>query len=266
MSTFADMHRPGAPFVLVNVWDVGTARLAEGLGAKAIATSSAAHAFTLGRTDGGVTMDEALAHARALAEAVSIPLAIDFEDGFAEGPDEVAANVGRAAETGAVGVSIEDWRRVGGGAYDALLAAERIAAAAETARASGLHLTARADGVMHGAYDVAEAVRRLSSFAGAGADCLYAPMLPDEVALAEVAAIGRPVNALAAGRWIDWDLPDWAAAGVARVSLGSTLARYAQRAILDAARPMIADGRLSALRHGSPASEVDRYLVRSEAA
>ena len=266
MTAFADLHRPGDPFVLVNVWDAGTARLAEGLGAKAVATSSAAHAFTLGRTDGGVTLEEALDHSAALAAAVSVPLAIDFEDGFAEAPEDVAANVRRAAGTGAAGVSVEDWRRTGGGTYDAGLAADRIAAAAEASRAAGLHLTARADGVMHGAYDVAEAVRRLSAFADAGADCLYAPVLPDAGALAEVVAIGRPVNGLAAGRWLEWNVADWSSAGVARVSLGSSLARYVQRAILDAAGPMIAEGRLTALRHDAPAHEVDRFLDRREGA
>ena len=260
MSRFADLHRPGEPFVLINVWDAGSARVAEGLGAAAVATSSAAHAFTLGRIDGGVTLEEALGHAAMLARTVSIPLSIDFEDGFAEAPDGVAANVRRAAETGAAGVSIEDWRREGGGTYDAGLAAERIAAAVEAAHAAGLHLTARADGVMHGAYDVAEAVRRLAAFAEAGADCLYAPVLPDDAALAEVVALGRPVNGLAAGRWLDRDLADWAAAGVARVSLGSSLARFLQRALMDAAGPLIAGGRLSALRHDPVADEIDRLL------
>lgn len=260
MSVFSDLHRPGAPFVLVNVWDVGTARLAEGLGAMAIATSSAAQAFTLGRTDGGVTLDECLAHAAALADAVSVPLAIDFEDGFAERPEAVAANVGRAAATGAAGISIEDWRGDGGGAFEPTLAAERIAAASEAARATGLHLTARADGVMHGAYGVDAAVRRLDAFARAGADCLYAPVLPDEGALAEVVALGRPVNGLAAGDWLRWDLSDWARAGVARVSLGSTLARFAQRTLLDAVRTLIDDGRLTALRHKPVADEIDRFL------
>ena len=260
MTRFADLHRPGEPFVLVNVWDAGTARVAEGLGAAAIATSSAAHAFTLGRTDGGVTLDDALGHAAILARAVSIPLSVDFEDGFADAPERIADNVRRVAETGASGVSVEDWRREGGGAYDAGLAAERIAAAAEAARVAGLHLTARADGVMHGAYDVAEAVRRLAAFAEAGADCLYAPVLPNGGALAEVVALGRPVNGLAAGRWLDWDLDDWAAAGVVRVSLGSSLARHVQRALMDAAIPVVAQGRLSALRHRPVADEIDRLL------
>jgi 2-methylisocitrate lyase-like PEP mutase family enzyme len=259
MSHFHDLHRPGEPFVLVNVWDRGTARLAAGTGARAVATSSAALAFTLGRPDGGATLEDTLAHAEALAGAAGIPLAIDFEDGFAEAPSDVARNVARAAETGAAGVSVEDWRRDGSGAYGGAEAVERVAAAVEAARAAGLHLTARADGVLRRAYDVAEAVRRLSAFAEAGADCLYAPMLPDEGAMAEVVAIGPPVNALAAGPWLDWDLSRWAGAGVARVSLGSTLASLVQRAALDGARAA-AEGRLPALAHATPAREIAPML------
>ena len=255
MTVFHDLHRPGEPFVLVNVWDVGTARVAAGAGAVAIATSSAALAFTLGRRDGGATLEETLSHATALAAATELPLAIDFEDGFADDPADLAANVARAAETGAAGVSVEDWRRDGSGVHETALAVERVAAAAEAARAAGLHLTARADGVLRRAYDAAEAVRRLTAFAEAGADCLYAPMLPDAEALAEVVAIGRPVNALAAGPWLDWDLARHARAGVARVSLGSTLAGVAQRAVLDGTRAAV-EGRFPALAHESGAREI----------
>ena len=259
MSAFHDLHRPGDPFVLVNVWDRGTARVAAGVGARAIATSSAALAFTLGRADGGATLQDTLDHAHALAAATDLPLAIDFEDGFAADPGDVAAHVARAAETGAAGVSVEDWRRDGSGVHDADLAVERVAAAAEAARAAGLHLTARADGVLRGAYDAAETVRRLAAFAEAGADCLYAPMLPDAGALAEVVALGRPVNALAAGPWLEWDLPRWAEAGVARVSLGTTLAGVARRAVLDGARAA-AEGRLSELAHRPTGGEIAAML------
>lgn len=259
--TFHDLHRPGEPFVLINVWDAGGARVAAGLGARALATSSAAHAFTLGRPDGGVTLGDVLEHAGRLAAASDLPLAIDFEDGFAAEPEGVAANVARAAETGAAGVSIEDWRRDGSGAHDAGLATERIAAAAEAARAAGLHLTARADGVMRGAYDAGEAVRRLSAFAGAGADCLYAPMLPADAALAEVVGLGPPVNALAAGPWCR-PLAEFAALGVARVSLGSTLASLTQRALFDGARAAVS-GDLGALAHPSPDGEIAPMLGAS---
>ena len=266
MTPFHELHRPGRPFLLVNVSDAGTARVAAALGAKAIATSSAAHAFTLGRHDGGTTLDEALEHAAALAAATPLPLAIDFEDGFAATPEGVAANVRRAAGTGAAGVSVEDWRRDGAGAYGAAEAAERVAAAAEAARAAGLHLVARADGVMHGAYGVPEAVRRLRAFAEAGADCLYAPALPDAAALAEVVALGRPVNVLAAGPWLEWDMARFAAAGVARVSLGSALARRLQRTLLDALGPALAEGRLAPLEAPGTAAAIDAMLAPPEAA
>lgn len=256
MTGFHDLHRPGEPFVLVNVWDRGTARVAAGLGARALATSSAAHAFALGRSDGGVTLDEALAHAADLAAATDLPLSVDFEDGYAREPEGVARNVARVIETGAAGVSIEDWDR--GAPHDFALAVDRIAAAAGAK--GDLVLCARADGVMYGAYDVAEAVRRSAAFAEAGADVLYAPVLPDAGALAEIVALGKPVNGLAAGAWLDWTLDDWAAAGVARVSLGSSLARRLQRTLLDTLEPMLGRGDLPALRHASAAAEIDKHL------
>ncbi|WP_106160284.1 isocitrate lyase/phosphoenolpyruvate mutase family protein [Hasllibacter halocynthiae] len=254
-----DLHVPGDSFVLANAWDRGTARLFEGLGAKAVATSSVAHAFTLGRTDGAVTLDEALGQAAALAGAVDVPLAIDFEDGFARVPEDFVGIVARAAATGAAGISVEDHRR-DAAPYPLEEAVARVGAAAAACRAQGLHLTARADGVMHGAYDVAEAVRRLTAFAGAGADCLYAPALPDDDAIRRIVAIGPPVNVLAAGDALGSDLAHYAALGVARVSLGSTPMRLVQRTLLDAAAPLLGEGRITALRHAPPADEVDRFL------
>ncbi|MGR3540400.1 MAG: isocitrate lyase/PEP mutase family protein [Hasllibacter sp.] len=256
--TFHELHVPGDPFVLANAWDRGTAKLLEGLGARAVATSSAAHAFTLGRVDGKVALDEALDHAADLAGAVDVPLAIDFEDGFARGPAEFDAVLSRVAATGAAAISVEDWDRAA--PYPFEEARARIEAAARACRAHGIHLTARADGVMHGVHDVAEAVRRLTAFAEAGADCLYAPVLPDDEAIRAVVAIGRPVNVLAAGKTLEADLSHYAALGVARVSLGSTLARLAQRAVLDAAGPLLSEGRITGLRHAPPAAEVDRFL------
>ncbi|MGR3493134.1 MAG: isocitrate lyase/phosphoenolpyruvate mutase family protein [Shimia sp.] len=259
MTAFADLHRPGDPFVLVNVWDRGTARMAAAMGAQAIATSSAAHAFTLGRPDGRVTLEEALNHATDLAAATSLPLSIDFEDGYAARPEEVAANIARAAETGAAGVSIEDWND--GTAYDRVLAIERIAAAVEACRAGGLLLCARADGVMQGAYDVTEALQRAAAFAEAGAECIYVPHLPDAAALADVVAIGTPVNGLAAGKWLDWSAEDWAAAGVARISLGSTLSRVEHRALYDAMGGLLG-GDLPALKHDPVAPTIDALLTK----
>lgn len=258
MTAFADLHVPGDPFILANAWDAGSAKVLAALGARAVATSSAAHAFTLGRTDGQVTLDEALDHARTLAEAVSVPVAIDFEAGFGATPEDVAEAVRAAAGTGAAGISIEDWD--GTRPYDRSEAVDRLAAAAEAARDTDLHLTARADGVMHGAYDMAEALARLSAFADAGADCLYAPLVPDWAALAEVVAIGRPVNALAAGPWLAYDLEAFAKAGVARVSLGSSLARALQRDLVARAGPLLASGRITALSHDSVAARIDAMM------
>ena len=254
--SFLALHQPGNPFILVNVWDRGTARMAAALGAKAIATSSAAHAFTLGRKDGAVTLDEAVSHAADLAEATHLPLLVDFEDGYAADADGVAASVTRIrTETRAAGVSIEDWS--GTAPYGASEATDRIAAA--VAAKSNLVLCARADGVMHGAYDVTEAVKRLASFAEVGADVLYAPVLPDAGALREVVSLGKPVNGLAAGPWLDWTQADWAEAGVARISLGSSLARFTQRAMLGAMTPMIT-GNLPALRHDNVSGTIDGMM------
>ncbi|MGR3436006.1 MAG: isocitrate lyase/PEP mutase family protein [Shimia sp.] len=258
MTTFSDLHRPGAPFVLVNVWDAGTARMAEALGAQALGTSSSAHAFTLGRTDGAVTLDEVLAHAEAIAGASSLPLSIDFEDGFATDPEALAANVRRAAETGAAGVSVEDFDRETFHDFD--LAVARIEAAAVAAREVGLVLVARADGCLRGAYDTAEAPRRCAASSEVGSYVVYAPMLPDDAALAAIVALGRPVNGLAAGPWLDRTLDDWAEAGVARVSLGSSLVRLAQRTIHDAMTGLRA-GDLPVLAHPSVAKDVDAMMA-----
>ena len=262
---FRALHVPGQPFVLPNAWDRGSARVLEGLGAVAVATSSAAHAFTLGRPDGGhVTRDEAVAHIRDLAGAVSVPVAADLEAGYGRAPEDVAETIRLAAEAGAVSGSIEDTDLPGQGPLDAALAAERIAAAAEAARAvpGGFVLCARADGVMLGSYGMAEALARCEAFARAGADVLYVPLPPDRGALRELCAIGPPVNALAAGPWCDLTLEEFAEIGVARVSLGSTLARLAQRALLDGGRAAVA-GRFQALRPAASEAEVATFLEAS---
>lgn len=256
--TFAGLHRPGDPFVLANAWDAGSAKVLEGLGAKAIATSSAAFAFTLGKCDGALSLEEVLDHTRALVQAVSVPVSIDFEDAFGKTAQDVADNIGKAAATGAAGASIEDWDRTAAYGFDEAL--DRVTAAAEAAAASGLHLTARADGFMNGVYDMAEAVRRVAAFAEAGADCIYVPALPDAAAMADVVAIGTPVNALAHGQWLTWDLGDFAAQDIARVSLGSTLGRLTQRALVDAATPLLAAGKVTALAHDPVSDQIDRLL------
>lgn len=261
---FRALHRPGEPFILANAWDAGTAKMLAALGAPAIGTSSAAHAFTLGRPDGGtVTRDEALAHAAQLVAAVNVPVSGDFENGFGDAPEEVAETVRLSAEAGLAGISVEDTSFPSGDPYPQELAVERIRAAAAAARAlSGdFVLVARADGVMTGQYGMEEALTRIRAFDEAGADCLYVPMPPGMASLKKVTgATAKPVNALAAGRFAKVTKAEFAGAGVARISLGSALARLTHRVVHDAARAMIEEGDFTMLTAGMPGAEVDRLL------
>ncbi|TMV79561.1 isocitrate lyase/phosphoenolpyruvate mutase family protein, partial [Thioclava sp. BHET1] len=173
---FRALHRPGQPFILVNVWDAGSARMMAALGAQALATSSAAQAFTLGRPDGGtITRDEALAHAEMLVAATPLPVSGDLENGFGAAPETCAETVRLAAEVGLAGISIEDTALPGDAPYEFDLAVERMRAAAAAARAlpRDFMLIARADGVMLGHYGLEEALRRIRAFDAAGADGLY---------------------------------------------------------------------------------------------
>lgn len=262
---FRALHRPGDPFILANAWDAGSARMLAALGAEAIATSSAAHAFTLGLPDGGhVGRDQALAHAEALVAAVAVPVSGDFENGFGDSPETCAETVRLACEAGLAGISIEDTALPGQDPYPRALAIERIRAAAAAARAlpRDFVLVARADGVMTGAYGVDEARPRLAGFEAAGADVLYMPLPPslDDIA-ALCAATRLPVNALAAGPYTATTRADFARAGVARISIGSALARATHRLIHDAGRAMFDAGDFSQLG-GISGDAVDALLIR----
>lgn len=265
-AAFRALHCPGDPFILANAWDRGSARMLEALGAQAIATSSAAHAFTMGRPDGGsLTRDEALAHAQDLVSAVSIPVSGDFENGFGDAPEVCAETLRLAAEAGLAGISIEDTALPAQTAYAADHAADRIRAAAAAARAlpGDFVLCARADGMMTGAYDEAEAIRRLQAFEAAGADCVYAPLPPDMASLGRLVSATRlPFNALVAGAMSRQTRSSLAAAGVARISLGSTLARATHRVILDAASAMFGAGDFSPLANTASGAEIDALLAR----
>ncbi|WP_380052540.1 isocitrate lyase/phosphoenolpyruvate mutase family protein [Falsihalocynthiibacter sp. SS001] len=261
-ATFRALHVRGAPFILANAWDIGSAKMLQNLGAQAIATSSAAHAFTLGKPD-GVKRDEALTHAQDLIAAVDIPVSGDFENGFGETPDEVAETVRLAGEIGLAGICIEDIALPATSAYEPELAYERIRAAAFAARAlsNDFFLVARADGILRGEYDQAEALRRVKSFEEAGADGIYVPLPASWDDLAEIcAATTLPVNALAAGEFTQRRLSEFAAIGVARVSLGSSLARVTQRAIFDTANAMLQEGDFSPLAQGIAGSKIDALL------
>jgi 2-methylisocitrate lyase-like PEP mutase family enzyme len=248
---FRALHRPGDPFILANAWDIGSARLLAALGAQAIGTTSAGFAFTLGLPDGArITRDQALTHAADLVAATSLPVSADLENGYAEAPEGVAETVRLAEEAGLAGASIEDTDLPGQGAYSFDLAVERVRAAVAAARAlpRDFVLVARADGVMTGAYDLAEGIRRLRAFEAAGADCLY---IPRPASMADVAlicrSVARPVNALAAGPFMNVSRAEFASVGVARISVGGWLARVGQRAIVEAARPMFEEGSFAGL-------------------
>lgn len=262
--TFRELHRPGAPFILANAWDAGSAKMLAALGAQAIATSSAAHAFTLGRPDGGtVSRDEALAHAQDLIAAVDVPVSGDFEDGYGEAPETCAETVRLSGEVGLAGICIEDTIEASERVYDAELAAERIKAAASAARAlpGDFFLVARADGVMTGAYDIEEALSRIRAFDAAGADGLYVPLPRSVDDLKRViAATDKPVNVLAAGAYSKISRAEYAAMGAARISLGSSLARATHKIIADAGTAMFQEGDFTPLGAVISGSEVDKML------
>ncbi len=263
-TTFRNLHVKGTPFILANVWDRGSAMMMQTMGAKALATSSAAHAFTLGRPDGGtVTRDEALAHAQDICSVANVPVQGDFENGFGDAPETVAETVRLAAEIGLAGICIEDIALPENTAYAFDAAVDRMKAAASAARALShdFVLTARADGMMTGHYDVAEAINRVQAFEAAGADCIYAPLPPNFDDLAKiVSAVNVPVNILAAGRFAAHSLEDFAKIGAARVSIGSALARVTHQAIHDAGQAMLSGGDFSPLLGAMSGDAVDAML------
>lgn len=263
---FRALHIPGDPFILANAWDIGSAKMLAALGAQAIATSSAAHAFTLGRPDmGTVTRDEALSHASDLVAAVSVPVSGDFENGFGEAPETCAETVRLSCEAGLAGISIEDTALPDETPYEFDLSVDRIRAAAAAARAlpRDFVLVARADGVMNGQYDLTEAIKRIQAYEAAGADCVYVPLPPKFGDLATIcAATSLPVNALAAGPFAAHSRTEFAKSGVARISLGSALARATHKVIHDAATQMFTDGDFTSLTKGISGDVIDALLTK----
>jgi 2-methylisocitrate lyase-like PEP mutase family enzyme len=243
---FLAMHERDAAFVMPNPWDVGSARLLAALGFEALATTSSGHALTLGRLDGSVTRNEALEHATALSAAVDVPINADLEKCFADDPDGVAETIRLTADTGVAGCSVEDWD--GAAIYDRGLAVERVAAAAEAARAVGLVLTARAENHIRGRDDLDDTIARLQAYEAAGAAVVYAPGLVaiDDIRRV-VGSVGVPVNVLAlpAGP----SVTELSEAGVKRVSIGGTLAWAAFGFVAEAARELLDAGTYSFADH-----------------
>ena len=231
-----------------NPWDAGSARALEQLGFKALATTSAGFAWTIGRADNQVTRDQALEHLRAITAAVNIPVNADFEGGFAVEPDDVAANVKLAAATGIAGLSIED--STGDPAnplHELKLAVERVHAARRAIDDSGtgIVLTARSEGFVCGRPDIKETIRRLQAYADAGADCLYAPRVItiDHIAALVTAVAPKPLNLLINAPFMT--VAEAAALGVRRISVGGTLARTAWAGFLNAAKEIADTGTFS---------------------
>jgi 2-methylisocitrate lyase-like PEP mutase family enzyme len=222
--TFLGLHVPGTPLLIPNPWDIGSAKLLASLGFQALATTSSGFAATLGRADGEVSRDEAIAHAAALSDAVAVPVSADLENGFGATPDAVYATVSAAAATGLAGCSIEDYSgEADSPIYARELAIERVTAAVQAARGTGLVLTARAENLIHGIPDLADTIARLQAFQEAGADVLYAPGLTRlEDVRAVVTAVDLPVNVLA--RPGLGSVAELAAVSVARISVGGGFA------------------------------------------
>lgn len=256
---FHHLHLSGC-FVLPNPWDLGSARLLVQLGFLALATTSSGFAWSLGRRDNGVSLDEALAHFRSLAHGVEVPVNADFEGGFAIAPDGVAANVEAATKTGIAGLSIEDST---GDESDPLFelgfAVERIQAAraAIDRSGTGVVLTGRSEGFIVGRPDLPETIRRLTAYAEAGADCLYAPGIRSVTDIKTVvrALAPKPVNVLVGGDFTT--VGELSAAGVRRVSVGGALARAAWTGFLQAAREIATNGTFTTLGRAVPFSEIN---------
>jgi 2-methylisocitrate lyase-like PEP mutase family enzyme len=249
IETLRALHE-GDPFVIPNPWDVGSARVLAALGFKALATTSSGFAFTLGRLDSSVTLDETTVHISELNEATELPVSADLENGYGPTPQDAARAVTRAAEAGAAGGSIEDWDPRDERIYDMAHAVERIAAAVEAARATGFVLTARAENLLHGNSDLDDTIARLQAFEAAGADVLYAPGLSsvDQVR-AVCGAVSKPVNVLARP---DFTLSELADAGAQRVSVGGGLTWVGVKAFADAATAIRDHGDFSALSASVP--------------
>ena len=243
--TFRELHKSGC-FVIPNPWSVGTARYLQGLGFKALATTSAGHAHSRGFPDGAQSMDDVLAHYRELSAATDVPLNADFENGFADDPDKVADNVTRCIATGVAGLSIEDspQSEVPLYEFDAALARVKAARTAIDKAGGDVVFTARTEGFIRGRPDIDETIRRLKAFAEAGADCLYSPGIKTREHIeATVKAVGgKAINFLNSSAF-GFTVSDLAGMGVRRISVGGTLSRVAMDAFIKSARAIATEGR-----------------------
>jgi 2-methylisocitrate lyase-like PEP mutase family enzyme len=269
---FRSYHERAEPFIIPNPWDIGSARILAALGFKALATTSAGYAFSLGLPDNAVGRDQMMVHLAEMSAATDLPVSADLENGFGDAPEDAAETIRRAAAAGVVGGSIEDATgRPGDPVYPLELAVGRVRAAVEAARGLPFPftLTARAENFLLGRSDLDDTIRRLHAYQEAGADVLYAPGIKTrEQIAAVVGALDKPVNVLMGMPGVPLDLVALAALGVKRVSVGGALARAALGAFVRASREMLEHGTFDftndalptkaitdlfdAVRHGAP--------------
>jgi 2-methylisocitrate lyase-like PEP mutase family enzyme len=261
---FRALHQGPGAFLIANAWDAGTARILAGLGFPALASSSGAEAGTLGRTDGHVTRDEALAHCRAIVEATDLPVSADLEKGFGDEPESAAETIRLAAEVGLVGGSIEDSTgQPDRPLYDVALATRRIEAAVAAARSLPFDftLTARAEGFLRGNPDLDDVIARLQAFEQAGADVLMAPGLPDLASVRTVcSALSKPFNFMVGIPGRSFTVAELEAAGVRRISLATSLYRAAMTGLVDAAREVRDSGTFGYVDRSIPSRDLNAFM------
>jgi 2-methylisocitrate lyase-like PEP mutase family enzyme len=257
---FRALHESPGTFVIPNPWDVASARLLAGMGFKALATSSAASAVAMGKRDGKLTRDEALAHAEVIVNATNLPVSADLESGFGDAPETVAETVRLAGAAGLVGCTIEDsTRNPDQPLYDFSFAVERIVAAVEAARSLPFPflLTARAHNLLFANPSLDETIARLQAFEKAGADVLFAPGLPDLASVRQVcSALSKPFNFMVGIKGKSFSVGDLAAAGVKRISLATSLYRAAMTGLYNAARAVTDEGNFDFIEHSLNTSDL----------
>ena len=261
--TFRKLHESGC-FVIPNPWNVGTARYLQGLGFKALATTSSGHAHSEGYADGAQSVSDVLAHFRQLAAATDVPLNADFENGFAEDADGVAANVTRCIGTGVAGLSIEDSPNDPGIPlydFDTALARVKAARAAIDKAGGDVVFTARAEGAIRGRPDLDDIIRRLKAFADAGADCLYSPGIRTRAQIeATVRAVApKAINFLNSGAF-GFTVGDLAGMGVRRISVGGSLARVAMHAFIKTATEIAKEGKFDGFANLISNPELNKFF------
>lgn len=262
--TFRELHKSGC-FVIPNPWNVGSARYLQGLGFKALASTSSGHAHSMGYPDGAQSLDEVLAHYKEIAAAADIPLNADFENGFADDPDGVAANVTKCIATGVSGLSIEDLPQTPGATlyeFDMALARVKVARAVIDKAGGDVVFTARTEGFIRGRPDIDETIRRLKAFADAGADCLYSPGIKTREHIeATVKAVGgKAINFLNSGAF-GFTVDDLAKMGVRRISVGGSLARVAMHAFIKVATEIGKDGKFDGFDGLISNAELNKFFA-----